>query len=86
MRLQPPKNENEFIGKDTHSDLELVISYIGSHRLLYKDGEITVDKYLESNEWFNELHIKGFISMFPSEIQHLAEIYLEHVLRHRLVP
>ena len=81
MRLQPPKNVKEFVGKDTTDNLELIISYIGSHRLIYKDGETTVKNYLESNDWFNQNHVNGFVSMFPLEIQNLAEIYLEEVLR-----
>jgi len=78
MRLQPPKNEDEFIGKSITN--EVIISYIGSHRLIYKDGETTVEKYLESNDWFNRNHMNGFISMFPREIQDLALTYLEDML------
>lgn len=78
MRIQPPKNEDEFVGKNVSGNIELIISYIGSHRLIYKDGEKTVKEYLESNDWFNKSHVNGLLSMFPVEIQDLAKIYLEH--------
>jgi len=80
MRLQPPKNINDFHGKNFTNDLELINSYIGSHRLIYRDGEKTVKDWLDSKEWINQSHVNGFVSMFPMEIQDLAETYLNNYL------
>lgn len=84
MRLQPPRNENDFIGKEVNK--EIITSYIGSHRLILKSGETTVREYLEDEKWITIKDIPSFLTMFPYEIQDLAEIYLEDVLRHRPVP
>lgn len=82
MRIQPHKDQKQFIGKKLTESI--AISYIGSHRIVGMQQEKTVAHYIEEEKWINHSHIASFITMFPHEIQNLAEFYLLKILQERM--
>lgn len=72
MRLQPPKNKKDYVGKKvTH---KLAIEYIGDHIVMIDGQEALLRQYFKNYECTKN----DFLSLFPIEIQDLAEIYWEN--------
>lgn len=71
MRLQPPKNKQYYEDKPATKDL--AIDYIGDHRVIIEGKEVLLRQYFKDIECTK----KDFLSLFPYEIQNLAEIYWE---------
>ena len=81
MRLQPPKNIKYFVGKKATK--KRTISYIGSHIILGKDIEMTLDEYINSNEDLDSGDIPAMLTLFPYEIWHFSKFYLDSKLVNR---
>lgn len=71
MRLKPPKNMQYYEGKPATKDL--AIDYIGDHIVLIEGKEALLRQYFKGIECTKN----DFLSLFPIEIQDLAEIYWE---------
>ena len=78
MRLQPPKDQDKFLGK--RATRKIINGYIGSHRLIFKGGETTVKEYLDCHTDLSLHELESFLTMFPYEIQYMARIYLEDLM------
>ncbi len=84
MRIQSPKNMKQFEGK--YESKELIISYIGCHRLLSSEfPETTVKEYLDSWEEFDETHMASFLTMFPYQLESYAKIFLEDFIKNKIL-
>ena len=72
MRLQPPKNMKDYVGKPV--TIRLAIDYIGDHLVIIEGKEALLRQYFKGIECTKN----DFLSLFPIEIQDLAEIYWEN--------
>jgi len=81
MRLQPPKDQDRFIGKQIN--MELIREYIGNHRVIFYGGdEITFEEFIEEEE-SSPNEANEFLSLFPIELEYLAMKYIEDFYKRR---